>query len=679
METDALAAERARAFAEWRSSGTGAAPDLSGIDLSGQDLRGVDFTAANLSGANLTGANLAGARFAWARLAHADLSGATGLIGSQFARADLTGIRLPPTVKFVAYHAAGEIAEGTSKLFLSVMLVCAYSWLTISSTLDSKLLTDTAVSKLPIVNADIPIVNFFTLAPIVLVGMALLLMLQAQRLWAALAETPAIMPDGSPMSDRAATWVLGAWAAERIAPPERRGVLARLQARLFVIIGWWLVPVTVAWFWGRYLHRHEWSGTLIQLAALTVGCVGAAGFLDLASVTLPRSPVKRERVRPPWLTRLRPYAPALASAIIVPLVFGTASYSGISGVHRGVSNIASAGSLSEQSADARPALALERGAPAVRALLPQLMSRVGVSPVAQLSETEVSTRLTATGTVDTAADAMASGARLVGADLRFASAERVFLALGDLRYADLLGANLRHADLRGANAIGADFTGSSLYGADMRKMRANAAPVVTRGTALGGADVADTLYCSRSSFAAANMRYARMDDGDFRGASFDAAMLQGASLARARLANASFVGADLDGADLRRTSGLTVDQVLQARHIDALYDDELLAKLRVRDPARFAYYDAESVEAEAVRRWLSGEDEPDTLSVEDRTSREALIRRAFSMGASSEPSTDALTQWAGRAKSAGTAVNLVPHGCIVARASIPLPRATPHK
>ncbi|MDQ6828483.1 MAG: pentapeptide repeat-containing protein, partial [Gemmatimonadota bacterium] len=342
-------ADELRTTRDWRKTDLTETPDLSTI-FSGQDLRGVDFSGANLTGANFSNASLAGARFEWAKLAHADFTGASGLVGAQFARADLTGVRLPATVKFVAADAASEIAEGTSKLFLSVMLVCAYSWLTISSTLDSKLLTDTAVSKLPVVNADIPIVNFFTLVPIVLVGMALLLMLQAQRLWSAIAEAPSIMPDGSSMSDRAATWVLGAWAAERIAPPERRGVLAKLQARLFVIIGWWLVPATVAWFWGRYLHRHEWSGTLIQLLALTIGCVAAAGFLDLASETLPRSSERRDRTKwRPWQTRLRPYAPALACAVVVPLLFGFLSYSAINGVHRG----AATGAVTEQIADAR--------------------------------------------------------------------------------------------------------------------------------------------------------------------------------------------------------------------------------------------------------------------------------------------------------------------------------------
>ncbi|MDQ6828705.1 MAG: pentapeptide repeat-containing protein, partial [Gemmatimonadota bacterium] len=386
----------------------------------------------------------------------------------------------------------------------------------------------------------------------------------------------------------------------------------------------------------------------------------------------PRSPTKRaSRLTAAWWQRLRPYAPAVVSAVVVPTLFGLASYAAINGVHRGIST----GTVTEQIADARPALSLERNVPAVQALLPQLMSRFGVSPVAQLSETEVSTRLNATGTVDTAAEAKATGARLVGADLRFASAERVFLALGDLRYANLLGANLWSADLRGANVIGADLTGASLYKADMRKLRANAAPAITRAMQVGSMTSEDTLYCSRTSFAAANLRYARLDDADLRGASFDDAMLQGATLSRARLKHATFAGADLDGADFRGAYDLAPTQILAARHVDALYDPALLAQLMKLSPLRFAGYDADAIELSTVGGWLTGEEEPDDMSAGERRERDALIRRSFAFGPASEPSSEALALWSARGKwTASTGKeNVVPHGCLVVRVPPPVP------
>jgi hypothetical protein len=264
------------------------------MDFHGADLRGADFTGATLVGANFTDANLAGAHFGWTNVSHADFTGALGVVGSQFPRADLTGARLPAGVHFSAFDTASEAAAATGKLFLTVLAVCTYSLLTVGSTVDAKLLTDTAVSKLPVLNAEIPIVSFYALVPIALVGLALVAMLQAQSLWTAVAAAPAVLPDGTAMADRASTWLVGAWAVDRLTPPGERRLLAYWQARFVVLVGWCLVPATIVWFWLRYLHRHDWSVTLLQVVALAVASGAALAFLTL---------------RPHAATRPRPRAP----------------------------------------------------------------------------------------------------------------------------------------------------------------------------------------------------------------------------------------------------------------------------------------------------------------------------------------------------------------------------------
>ena len=149
------------------------------------------------------------------------------------------------------------MAEGTGKLFLTVLSILRV--FLVDDQLDSRQAAPDRYggSKLPILNADIPIVNFYALVPIALVGLAVIALLQAQRLWASIAAAPKSLPDGTAMADRASVWLLGPWAAERLVPPHCAGALARLQAWLAVIVGWWIVPATVAWFWGRYLHRHD--------------------------------------------------------------------------------------------------------------------------------------------------------------------------------------------------------------------------------------------------------------------------------------------------------------------------------------------------------------------------------------------------------------------------------------
>jgi uncharacterized protein YjbI with pentapeptide repeats len=680
---DDLATEL-RAHRDWRATKLGPSPDLSGVDLSGQDLRGVDFTGASLRGANFANADLVDANFAWARLEHADFTGASGLLGSQFARADLRGARVPTSVRFGAFETANDMAEGTGKLFLTVLLICAYSWLTINSTLDQQLLTDTAVSKLPILNADIPIVNFYALVPIALVGLAVIALLQAQRLWSGIAAAPDALPDGTRMADRASTWLLGPWASERLVPAHKSGALSRLQALLAVVIGWWIVPLTVAWFWGRYLHRHDWTVTTIQIAALTVGCVAAAGFLSLAMATLPRTyapAVARPnpgsaRGRELWL-RFRPYAPTASVALFVPIIFGGASYAAIHGVHRP----SSTGAVMQQAAATQPALSLVHAVPALQSRIPELMSQFGMHSVAQLSEAEVSTRLAAANAAtDTGVEPKASGARLVGADLRFASGERAFLALSDLRRADLLGADLWSADLRGANLTGASLVGSLLFGTDLRKIRAGAGPAANRTDTAAGVVYVDTLFCSRAFFGGSNLRYARFTRADVRGASFNDAMLEGATFSGARLHHATFDGADLDGADFRGAYGLTPAQILTARHVDALYDAGTFAALKAKAPDRFTSYDSIAIAAETERERLSGEDEPDSLEGSARHSRDKVIRRAFDVGVPVPPTEDELATWTARGRAAPASLDAVPYGCVMSRVTRDAPHdvARPH-
>jgi uncharacterized protein YjbI with pentapeptide repeats len=644
---DKLAAEL-KAAGDWRKTSAGSMLDLRGVDLSGADLRGVDFTDAVMTGAKLRNANLIGAQFGWAKLQHADLSGATGVVGTQFARADLMGATLPPSVKFGAFDAASEIAQSTGKIFLTMLLVCVYSWLTINSTVDAKLLTDSSTSKLPILNADIPIVNFYVLVPIALVGVAIVAMLQAQRVWASMAAAPSVLPDATSMADRASTWIFGAWAATRVGDQSRIGFLNRLQAALWVVIGWWIAPVTVAWFWMRYLHRHDGAITSVQVIALSLGAGLAAAFLTLASTTLPTA---WQPVSPTW----KRYIPAISVAVGVPLVFGLASYYAINGVYRGRTDV-----LTEQIADVRPAMSsLARAVPAWQALVPALLSSAGVDPTAQLAESEISTRLTTNPIADTgesSADPKASGARLIGTNLRFASAERAFLALADLSNTDLLGADLWSADLRGAKIAGTSFVGALLFSTDLRKARGNITPTAERSDAVR----ADTLYCQRTLFTAANLRYARLNSADVRGARFDDALLQGANFSRARVARATFYNADLDGADFRGAVGITAAQVLQARHRGALFGDSLLADLKRLAPgdSDLAHYNVAAIERDVDAARASGEVEPDTLSPDARRARDAVIREAFEAGAPAAPTAAAIARWQADGKS-------VPYGCLV--------------
>src|SRR4029077_13508339 len=82
------------------------------------------------------------------------------------------------------------------------------SWLTIGSTKDAALLTDSTTSPLPLIATSIPIVSFYVIAPILLVLVYAYFHISLHRLWELLADLPAVFTDGGPLDKRAYPWLL---------------------------------------------------------------------------------------------------------------------------------------------------------------------------------------------------------------------------------------------------------------------------------------------------------------------------------------------------------------------------------------------------------------------------------------------------------------------------------------
>jgi len=144
--------------------------------LGGANLQEAYFYEANLQNADLSKANMQNTALdnvnglADAGLNYANLQGATGLLGNEFAQADVTGTKLPDDIKeFKALEIVKETSQNARKIFFAMLLGCVYSWLTIATTTDVRLLTNTASSPLPIIGTEIPIAWFYIAAPLVLI------------------------------------------------------------------------------------------------------------------------------------------------------------------------------------------------------------------------------------------------------------------------------------------------------------------------------------------------------------------------------------------------------------------------------------------------------------------------------------------------------------------------------
>ncbi len=402
---------------------------LSGANLQGANLRRTNLKGAHLYRAKLIDATLLDANLCEANLQNATFKGATGLQARQLAGANVSGAELPKDIhEFEALDNVAEASKNARKIFISVLLGCVYSWLTIATTTDARLLNNSSSSPLPIIQAPVPIAGFYWAAPFLLLCMFVYLHLHLQRIWDRLSKLPAVFPDGRPLDERVYPWMLNGLvrAHFKLLREERRPLFSRFQTLIVIVLAWWLVPITLGLFWFRYLPRRD--GWMWFQAALLVAALGFMTWFQLSARRTLRNQL-REPVRSRWRSasiqaeRDGPmkawrsflgYFVYSTLPLIVSLALGVTLY--------------------------------------------MLTPSVVAQRPAELIGADVSTKpANWTGENTEGEIALVKGAQLIGKDLRNASAVEAFLVK-----ANLVGANLREANLVGADLQRANLPGANL-------------------------------------------------------------------------------------------------------------------------------------------------------------------------------------------------------------------------
>ena len=490
--------------------------DLAHCDLRHADLTDGDFNRANLEHADLRDANLQGAiltkaRLRDANLENADLSRAVGLLPAQLAGSNLGGTRLPERFgDFDGLRVVEEESKNARGLFFGTLLACVYGWLTIASTTDVLLLTNSASSPLPIISASIPIVSFYVVGPLILFLLYIYLHLHLQRLWERLADLPAVFPDGRSLGKRAYPWLLtGMVYSYNPYLKMRRPPLSRLQAAVSLLIGWWLMPLTIVLFWARYLRRHDWIGSALHIVVLTGAIAAGVMLYRLAAATLRGQ--RRNRAPMKHLFALRgTYVRALYIALLAGVI-ATLSFGAIEGVPPEY----------EVGEGEKSLIGADASWTDVRRWVPQLFQALGYKPFADLREVDVSTRMQNWKGQEEDELNMVRRGRLRGANIRFADATRAFLVGADLSRANLQGSYLFHANLRRADLTWADVKESFVYEADLQ------------GANLQNADLRGVDFTG-SNLTGGNLKGARLDGANFENTNLNQTNLSGTSLTAAK-------------------------------------------------------------------------------------------------------------------------------------------------
>ena len=511
--------------------------DLRNAALQNADLSGFDLTGADLWGANLRGAHL---------------EATLGLEARSISGADVTGAHLPEEiVEFKGVDALADIVPSTATLFLALLGACLYCLITITATKDKALILDTSTQSLPIMQAAIPLLGFYALAPLILVVLLLYLQLNLQRMWESLATLPAKFPDGRSIDERVYPWVY----IQRIRahyPWLEYTASARLENYLGSILGYLAVPATVVFSCHRIgvMHNLWLTSWHLVLFAVTV-LIGMLAWWSSRDALCGARMGQRWKSILVWPYTWRSVLAALSVLVLAWIAFGP--------WHRAAAN------LRGEDLSTKPS-------------------------TWTAGETDIS---------------QVTGASLVGAKLSGANMHNAFLVNANLSYADLRNAKLEGADLRGANLTHADLTRATLEDANLqgatlkgvtfgdedtmgiKRVRQAANWLLahygpTALTALGLPLQHDDqlvkndfqryqLYPSGEPVGILNFHHAALNEANFNrvdltSADFTSADLTGASLKGCKLDHAKFLNAilghcDLRGAKLDQATGLTASQL----------------------------------------------------------------------------------------------------------------------
>ena len=198
----------------------------------------------------------------------------------QFAGADLPGATFSASLGFEqSLKVVEEASKNARKIFVSVLVGCAYSVLTLATTSGARGSSNNSI-PLPILQTEVPTVWFYWVAPVVLLSMFVYFHLYLQNLWEALAELPAVFPDGRPADKKVYPWLLNGlvrfhFKRLRYRPPR----LAFLKRLIPSLLAWWAVPLTLLAFLTQQPIADRWGwGRQLVLAC---GSLVLAGYFQL--------------------------------------------------------------------------------------------------------------------------------------------------------------------------------------------------------------------------------------------------------------------------------------------------------------------------------------------------------------------------------------------------------------
>jgi hypothetical protein len=427
---------------------------------------------------------------------------------------------------------ANRASDPAWSSWLAFLLLLTYVVVTLASVSHKALLLNSPV-KLPIINADIPLVGFFQYAPALLLLVYLSLLVQHVVLARKYRKfTDAIAPyEMETGSEHPARERVHSYVFSQIAAGPKPNLITKFMMQLIVYVTFSVLPLlTLLYFQIKFLPYHDVSITYWHRIAVILGF---AMLILLTPLMQNTGPARRR-----WDIKVGPQAEAweasgtqvLLVLLLLPIVLG------FSWLIATVPNEW----IDRRLGFVAPA-SVRGGAEEEAKLLNPLVRRIVYDRLPDDNDKGwwrrwlLSYRVLVVEDTDLGAD---EDARVVLRERNFRFA---LLNRSDLHRADLAWADLRAAQLWKTLAKG-KLKDAQLQGAFLKEAQLQGAQL--NSAQLQGADL------SNAQLQGAELSYAKLRGADLRGAELQSADLRYAKLQGANLEGAQLQGADLEGAEL---------------------------------------------------------------------------------------------------------------------------------
>jgi len=267
-------------------------------------------------------------------------------------------------------------------------------------------------------------------------------------------------------------------------------------------LAYWAVPVTLFFFWVRYLVMQDYRGTLLHVFLFTLASAAACG--------MPRI-VKRVLRPGDWTDETTSqFMHDVLQSTRIPVLVGAMLFLFSIGVIRGLPG----------DNTVRP----DVGSGDPRRWVSTTFQAVGFRPYVDLTDERMAAGHERASVMDGTSNGEANGPRLNEINLRYARGYR----------ASFVNARLWRANLEGSSLVEGDFRGANLREANLKSARF------------------DSAKADKANLVSADARWAVFSGGSFQNADLSYANLEGATLATTNLSRATLYSVNLRNADLLR-------------------------------------------------------------------------------------------------------------------------------